>query len=733
MHWREWVALALAFAVVICAVSGCEGQKILCSSNSDCPLGLCDTTLGKCVLKSCSTDQDCAAGTFCNASMGKLCTLIPDGGEDMSCAPLCPIYQVCRATVCYARYSGIAITQPVPNQYVDAGSATVVAQLVVAPGNARADPSFLTLTLGLPDGGTAGSGGLPIQSAGLYSGPLNPAFDGPYILTASYTDAGLTSPQVAITLDRIPPAFVVVVPSHGRTGIYVDPTQPTAWRRDDMVTLSIQSPEPNMVPSSVRVAVTGLGGSGPTLNVDAGSGCGPGQNYCGTVTLDMAAPTMRAFNGTYVLQVSGQDLAGNTGTSPGGIGVTRWNWRFPAGGPQSKTTPAIGNTGTIYFATTNSIDTGTVYALNPDAGVKWSMALGAVEGSLAVGESSGGPENVYVAVNDATSTTIRALNGNTGAEVARCGSFAGAIRASVAVTKSIIPPDPLRESAFGVVSGSPYRMAALRPGVGGSLGCADAGFTGNVQTPGAVAVDNLNNVYLGDNAANAVSYNFDGGWKPRTNWPVSTAPFNINAPTISGTTVVAGATAVGPPRGQILSILTSGVGGVNWHFPPTPANFFVWNPAVLAGGISNGGIAVYGDDFPNLTEIAVTAPSSSAVARPSAPIMATPAIGQGNVIYTVDTGGTVAAWSSDLSSTLWSVSPAGGSGVGPALDCSRNATGMPIPGRPGVLYVVTNSGSLFSFVVDSRGINTGAPWPKYQHDPRNTGNQQTPLAPFACP
>ena len=36
-------------------------------------------------------------------------------------------------------------------------------------------------------------------------------------------------------------------------------------------------------------------------------------------------------------------------------------------------------------------------------------------------------------------------------------------------------------------------------------------------------------------------------------------------------------------------------------------------------------------------------------------------------------------------------------------------------------------------VIDSRGIDTQAPWPKYQHDPRNTGNSATPLTDFACP
>jgi hypothetical protein len=270
-------------------------------------------------------------------------------------------------------------------------------------------------------------------------------------------------------------------------------------------------------------------------------------------------------------------------------------------------------------------------------------------------------------------------------------------------------------------------MAALRPGAVGALGCADAEFVGNVQPEAALSVDNLNNVYFGDNTGNAVSYSFNGGWQGRTGWPVVTG-FNINAPAITGTTVVAGTAGAG---GQILSIPTSG-GAVNWRYPVVPGQP-VWNPA-----ITNANHAVYGNNNLILTQIAVGAGSPTAVVTSSGVVLGAPAIGQGSVVYTGDTSGTVAAWPLNLSAPpLWRVSLSSlGSGQiesSVALDCSRDDAGMPMPGRPGVLYVATDNGLLFSFVVDSRGIDTTAPWPKYQHDPRNTGNQQTPLAPFACP
>jgi len=67
-----------------------------------------------------------------------------------------------------------------------------------------------------------------------------------------------------------------------------------------------------------------------------------------------------------------------------------------------------------------------------------------------------------------------------------------------------------------------------------------------------------------------------------------------------------------------------------------------------------------------------------------------------------------------------------------ALDCSRDG-GAPIPGRPGVLYVPDTQQNLFCVISDGRGIDPMSFWPKYQHDPRNTGNEQTPRMQFSCP
>ena len=57
--------------------------------------------------------------------------------------------------------------------------------------------------------------------------------------------------------------------------------------------------------------------------------------------------------------------------------------------------------------------------------------------------------------------------------------------------------------------------------------------------------------------------------------------------------------------------------------------------------------------------------------------------------------------------------------------------GVPSPSATGVLYAASTGGNLFAVVVDDPGLDTTAPWPKYQHDVRNTGNPGTVLR--SCP
>jgi outer membrane protein assembly factor BamB len=124
-----------------------------------------------------------------------------------------------------------------------------------------------------------------------------------------------------------------------------------------------------------------------------------------------------------------------------------------------------------------------------------------------------------------------------------------------------------------------------------------------------------------------------------------------------------------------------------------------------------------------------TAALQTALSNPA--IRATPVVGVNGNVYTVTTNGTVRVWSADTLSPRWTLSPGLGTvDASPTLDCPRDASGALVSGSHGVLYVPV-VGMLYAFVVDSRGLDTSAPWPKYQHDSRNTGNPASPIT--SCP
>jgi hypothetical protein len=109
-----------------------------------------------------------------------------------------------------------------------------------------------------------------------------------------------------------------------------------------------------------------------------------------------------------------------------------------------------------------------------------------------------------------------------------------------------------------------------------------------------------------------------------------------------------------------------------------------------------------------------------------------PAIGSDGLIYSASYSGRFLALAPNLFAE-WEIAGLGTVESSVALDCARDGAGAKLAGRPGVAYVGSNNGKLYSFIVDSRGIDIAARWPKYQHDPRNTANSSTPLSEFACP
>jgi hypothetical protein len=112
----------------------------------------------------------------------------------------------------------------------------------------------------------------------------------------------------------------------------------------------------------------------------------------------------------------------------------------------------------------------------------------------------------------------------------------------------------------------------------------------------------------------------------------------------------------------------------------------------------------------------------------------TPVAGEGSLLYVFDAVGqlsvfpqsfvdaTVPTWGVGLPSALNSPTSAS-----PTIGCNKR---MPLT-HTGILYLTTENGWVVSYIVDSKGLDSSAPWPKYGHDVRNTNNAAVSIE--ACP
>jgi len=568
--------------------------------------------------------------------------------------------------------------------------------------------------------------------------------DGPYRLVARYDAANLNSSPSTVTILTIPPSFILAIPTPpaGPDAGYLNSIDPgllgdAGWRRDQVMLLGIASANPYVVPGTVSLTVTGVGGPGSDRpSVDAGTGCG-GQPYCANALVDFSRPDMNAFRGTFGLIVTGTDRAGNVGTTDAGVVVTRWKWAFlTPDGLAVRTSPAVGSTGTVYVGTSDldagaGIDAGTLYAINPDGTLKWSRAGGWMTASVAVGEVDGGIEAVYAAMNNATLTTLRAINGTDGGDLGLntfCPVVGGTIRGSLAVTKI-----GASETCFAAIN-SPGAgvMLAIQPSFPLTQ-CIDGGTVNPgapLLEPAAIAVDNNNNVYFALSSLRVQSLAFNGGWQARQNWPVDAGANSAGLALVgSPTTQVVGSSTTAGGDGGVFAIAASN-GAQTWTFTGDGGDRrTAWNPSVATGGT-----VFFGDEGPKLTSVAINSPTPSAQTTDAGISRGAPVLGNDGILYIADfSTNAISARSSTSLTPIWSVNTFNGNPfeASLALDCSRDG-GVPVS-RPGVLYAPDNLRNLFCFVTDSHGVDFLSPWPKYQHDPRNTGNQQTALSQFVCP
>jgi len=716
--------------------------------------GLLLATLAGCTKlegRECASDSDCGGETGrCDLSVG-LCYQAGTEPETDNCSPVCAAYQACTTAGCTPRFTALTLLSPANNAVLGGGTVQVQARLVANPTYASTTqyPDTLIFSAARTDTGDVGSFGTVTRDGDTYTVSWTPPSAQTQItLTAAHpTPVAVQSAAVNVQVDTIAPTFTVAFSSPptratGTAGTQADERDPTtefgvAFRRDEPVTVKLSANEPV---SEVMLTVVGIGPGGTAgaalapIAVQPGGTCDGSPVFCGNVTMDLSVPEMRDVRGTMEFRVQGQDAVGNRGSASAGLKVTRWKWAFDAPG-RIDGTPAIGHRGTIYLGTDVNTGNGKTLALDPNGAKVWEFASGDVLASLAVGAFSSNEEYVYVAAKNGSNPLLYVLRGSNGSKKLECSpSGGGSLQTSVAVGPT---PVTTGTAETGVSIYSQGRIVEARPDALAIEQCTEVSGGGvSASILGGALVMRGQHIFYGTGVPSVISYDLGTGSNtPRNGWPQTTSHTPRGFAVIGDVLYGGAGTADNPALGNLFKIPAVTGGSISRVYPADTSLFSrVFNLAV-----GSGNVAYFGSDSgttdKNLLSLGL---DTTGVAPASVPNVGTlrsaPAIGKNDRLYTVNTQGRVEAWTASTLTSQWSADLTlilDAVDASPALDCRRDATGQGLTDKPlGTLYV-GGSARLFALVVDSPGLDPNAPWPKFQHDARNSGNPATPIT--SCP
>lgn len=695
---RHSISRVLAGLLVL-GLAGCfSGPEDECQSDSDCPAGrVCDPSL-----KACLVDSVVDAGSW-----------------------------------------GIEWVSPLNNARVGK-TVTLVAKVTTPTG--ETPPSSVDFH-GVHAGTDAGvMGTLSRTDAGSYASAWTPDSEGTYSFQAvveptNPDQTGALSDPLNVTVDLTAPVLGLVIPeaptrpADSATTSWTDPSSSGAYRRDETTPVTVWSDAPDVDPASVHVSVVGFATPAPApieiagLQACSAGNAHHGAKFCRVGELDLAKPELVGMRGSFTVAAAGADDLGNTSSVDGSVEVTRWKWSFDAGTEAIAVTPAVGHEGNLYLATSAATQ-GSLISVNPDGTQNWSAATGSMLTAPSVGETTDGDDRIYVAQASGADYGLAAYAADGSLLTPNCMGIGASTSAA---SLSVAPRSSGAETAFSAVEagdGTAKNLLALDVDSTDCLRSSAASLTPPFPD-GALSGDGSNLYYGTGSGGTVVKYSLTGGaWTDNGGW-AHDVQLTVPSVAVTGAGIAGGG---GPGEGGLFA-LDPASSALDWTYPSvSPASGFGTVGDVVAGA--------EGQLFAGLTN-ASTSPTNRLVAAKvgttsfafqSATVAGAPILGENRRLYTVSPTGSLSVFEAADLTPLWTASVASGSvAASPNMDCTRNPDGSKAAGRPGVLYIPTTSGKLFAVIVDSRGIDTSADWPKYLHDPRNTSNAQTSLAEFACP
>lgn len=590
-----------------------------------------------------------------------------------------------------------------------------------------------------------------------------PADGGVFALTARFVlqDAGSFEASTTLTVDaRRPVVQLVAEPAPARVndGGFSDrdPVSgfATAYKKDELIELRVES----TVPVTVTPADFGL--PAQSLSIRSCATCSPSRS-CQCFTLDLARVRLDAFRGTLDAGVGPlSDALGNL-SSPANVAltVTRWKWRRVLLEPNEAGLdvlhpPALDDDGRVHV--------GTGYTGN-NRGALWQLLpTGETRVDVAIDEVPGPPV--------ALGRTVWAQGDNS--QVRRYDTVQLLVTApSLQSTGSNICSNERWEGTSSIVDtrlfllGSSGRIFTGTPA--SSTNCDNWG-----SQPICCPLDYFapRGVMVAQPLAGTAARLFYGRPEMRTSsgmmrvdyFPSAVPNFQQEraATNPQGTTslavfddVVASTSRIAMPRNTVaVSVWNAELSArVDGRIAGDAGTSF--GPLVVQGPRTQPTF-VFGDGVGTLRRFPyspppVSMPDGGVLANELTPIAgvdaleggafgaAAPVLGANGLAYLVSPAtGRLSVVNLATGAVEWTAANAFLPGaVSPALDVLRDrALAKQCSRGSGLLYVaVRNDSALTAVVVDSAGLDTTSPWPRFHHDNGNTGNPETPLTPWTCP
>lgn len=717
------------------ATAGCFQPKT-CVSNDECTGGVCDPVLGVCITSDGGAGGGGGAmggGTGGGGGDGGMGGGVGGGGDagmgggggnvpQPYCADAglsCADWQECSPTVdggeCVS--AGYQLSWVTP----DAGLVTKQPTLNGSVRVTKADGGSVAL-MSLPVTGAAAFS----PSNGLYSGALPViAPDGDKTFVAGWQDAGISS-SLTITRDTMPPSVDVVVEPRPASLGDADPVQATAWKLDEAATIRVTVT--NGIPATATNIQVPWSGSVTSSTCQATC-----TGDCRCFAVDLVGSTVNGLRDTAWLQVTGiSDVAGNpAATVDAGVAVTRMKWArtmtLTSGSPLRPV--AVSQAGTVIWGGQSAGPAlPRLMATQQDGGTTWTaVTAGAVTAGPVVGTS-----NAWVASQTGTSQLDRVslTAGTLGAPdcIAAGSSFTGDL-ALATPGGSEIP--------LGVRNGQ-LRAA---DGTCNAFPLPDAGNTSIptlvVQTPSTdiqAFVSSQGDAKLWKQTLSGTTWT-GNGWAALPSGTQPRGLFFDGTGRVGGGGGVAGNGAVfaTDSAGTLAGTLSSYVTASNASAPVVGNGYVLWTSTTGVLTKVSYASGVFG-----------SAQTASTGLGDLQAVM--PLLGEGNLIYLLGPSGRLSVRRASSLAEVWNgdIAATTSTGTPPiaqlALDIHRGMNGSKDCRPVGVLYALTSAdtgtdtaATLTAVLVDSKGLQADAPWPKYQRDNGNRGNISQLLTPWTCP